>query len=48
MLHMVDVNELVRPVFSGLSPLVMQDVADEGERIVVRVRARMAVASSMW
>ncbi|HEY5834682.1 transposase family protein, partial [Streptomyces sp.] len=25
-------------VFSGLSPLVIEDVADEGERIVVRAR----------
>ena len=33
---MMDVNELVQTVFSGLSPLVMEDVADEGERIVVR------------
>jgi transposase len=33
-----DVNELVRTVFSGLSPLIIEDVADEGERIVVRAR----------
>jgi transposase len=26
-------------VFSGLSPLVIEDVVDEGERIVVRARA---------
>lgn len=31
-----DVNELAQMVFSGLSPLVIEDVADEGERIVVR------------
>ncbi|SCL15342.1 zinc-finger of transposase IS204/IS1001/IS1096/IS1165 [Micromonospora inyonensis] len=31
-----DVDELARTVFSGLSPLVVADVADEGERIVVR------------
>lgn len=30
-----DVNELVQTVFSGLSPLVIEDVADEGKRIVV-------------
>ncbi|WSN72001.1 ISL3 family transposase [Streptomyces sp. NBC_00056] len=33
-----DVNELVQMVFSGLFPLVVEDVADEGERIVVRAR----------
>ncbi|RFC70907.1 ISL3 family transposase [Streptomyces sp. AcE210] len=31
-----DVNELVQTVFSGLFPLVIEGVADEGERIVVR------------
>ncbi|BBA96896.1 putative transposase [Actinacidiphila reveromycinica] len=35
---MEDVNELVRVVFSGLLPLVVEDVADEGERIVMRAR----------
>ncbi|MEU5431173.1 transposase family protein, partial [Streptomyces olivoreticuli] len=35
---MKNVNELVQTVFSGLSPLVIGDVADEGERIVVRAR----------
>ena len=35
---MRDVNELVQTVFSGLSPLVIEEVADEGERIVVRAR----------
>jgi transposase len=33
-----DVDVFVRTVFSGLSPLVVEDVADEGERIVVRAR----------
>lgn len=33
-----DVNKLVQAVFSGLSPLVVEDVTDEGERIVVRAR----------
>ncbi|MFP1630056.1 hypothetical protein ACLB9X_34175, partial [Streptomyces sp. 5K101] len=33
-----DVNEFVQTVFSGLSPLVIEDVVDEGERIVVRAR----------
>ncbi|MEV5559504.1 ISL3 family transposase [Nonomuraea wenchangensis] len=32
------VNDLVQTVFSGLSPLVIEDMADEGERIVVRAR----------
>ncbi len=35
---MRDVNALVQTVFSGLSPLVIEEVADEGERIVVRAR----------
>jgi transposase len=34
----MDVNELVQTVFSGLSPLVMEDVADEGAWIVMRAR----------
>ncbi|WP_268977967.1 ISL3 family transposase [Streptomyces sp. GS7] len=34
----MDVNELVQTVFSGLSPLVIEGVVDEGERIVVRAR----------
>ena len=33
-----DVNELIQTVFSGLSPLVIEDVADESERIVVQAR----------
>nr|WP_093496911.1 ISL3 family transposase [Streptomyces sp. Ag109_O5-10] len=33
-----DVNETVQTVFSGLSPLVIGDVVDEGERVVVRAR----------
>jgi transposase len=39
-----DVNELVQTVFSGLSPLVIEDVADEGERIVVRARTPQGTA----
>jgi hypothetical protein len=35
---MRDVNELVNTVFSGLSALVVEDVADEGELILVRAR----------
>jgi hypothetical protein len=33
-----DADESARTVFSGLSPLVIEDVTDEGERIVVRAR----------
>lgn len=40
----MNVNELVQLVFSGLSPLVMDDVADEGERIVVRARTPLDTA----
>ncbi len=35
---MIDVNELAHTVFSGLSPLVVEDIADEGEQIRVRAR----------
>lgn len=35
---MRDVNELVDVVFSGLSPLLIEGVADEGELILVRAR----------
>jgi transposase len=34
----IDVNELAHTVFSGLSPLVVEDIADEGEQIRVRAR----------
>ncbi|WP_406157103.1 MULTISPECIES: ISL3 family transposase [unclassified Streptomyces] len=34
----MDVNQLVQMVFSGTSPLVIEDVVDEGERVVVRAR----------
>ncbi|MCZ1018586.1 ISL3 family transposase [Streptomyces albulus] len=40
-----DVNELVQIVFSGLYPLVIEDVADEGERIVVRARTPQDTAA---
>jgi transposase len=40
-----DVDELVQTVFSGLSPLVMEEVADEGERIVVRARTPQDTAA---
>ncbi|CAM5732719.1 hypothetical protein SHIRM173S_04057 [Streptomyces hirsutus] len=33
-----DVNELVNVVFSGLSPLVIEGVADEAELILVWAR----------
>jgi transposase len=35
---MSDVDELMGTVFSGLSPLVIDDVADQGERILIRAR----------
>lgn len=35
---MRDVDELVSIVFSGLAPLVIEDVVDQGELIVVRAR----------
>ncbi|MEU8952566.1 transposase family protein, partial [Streptomyces sp. NPDC048489] len=35
---MESLNELVATVFSGISPLVVEDVVDEGERVVVRAR----------
>ncbi len=35
---MEDISELVQAVFSGLSPLIVEDVVDQGERIVVGAR----------
>ncbi|MDJ0466761.1 ISL3 family transposase [Streptomyces sp. H27-C3] len=37
-MDVMDVNQFVRMVFSGISPLVIEDVVDEGERGVVRAR----------
>ena len=37
---MIDVTELVRTVFSGLSALVIEDVEDAGDVICVRARTR--------
>ena len=37
---MIDVTELVRIVFSGLSALVIEDVEDAGEVVCVRARTR--------
>jgi hypothetical protein len=37
---MIDVAELVRTVFSGLSALVIEDVEDAGDLIFVRARTR--------
>ncbi|MGP3948486.1 ISL3 family transposase [Streptomyces sp. 7N604] len=42
---MQDVNELVDMVFSGLLPLVIEDVVDEGERILVRARTPHGTAA---
>jgi transposase len=39
-----DVNDLVRTVFSGLSPLVVEEVAGEDEGIVVRARTSAKAA----
>jgi hypothetical protein len=39
---MRNVNELVSVVFSGLSPLVVEDVADEGERSSVTTEKRQS------
>jgi transposase len=41
----MDVNELVRMVFSGLSPLVIEDMADERERIIVWARTPLDTAA---
>jgi transposase len=40
-----DVNELVGVVFSGLAPLVIEDVIDEGNRILVRARTPQDTAA---
>ncbi|PAX85536.1 hypothetical protein CLM85_11080 [Streptomyces albidoflavus] len=37
-------TSLHRRVFSGLSPLLSRDEADEGERIIVRARTPQEVA----
>ena len=42
---MIDVTELVRTVFSGLSALVIEDVEDAGEVICVRARTREAAVT---
>lgn len=41
---MHDINELVGTVFSGFSPLVIEDVRDEGRRILVRARTPCGTA----
>ncbi len=43
---MMDVNELVRMVVSGISPLVIEDVADEGGQVMVRAKAFSSCSSS--
>lgn len=43
-LRVKDVNKLVQIVFSGLFPLVVEDVADEGERIAVGARTPQEAA----
>ena len=37
---MIDVTELVRTVFSGLSALVIEDFEDAGDVICVRAKTR--------
>ncbi|WP_435864225.1 transposase family protein, partial [Streptomyces mirabilis] len=37
---MVDINSLMGTVFSGLSALVVEDVADGGDAVVVSARTR--------
>ncbi|WP_449657637.1 transposase family protein, partial [Streptomyces doebereineriae] len=37
---MVDINSLMGTVFSGLSALVVEDVADGGDVVVVSARTR--------
>ncbi|MEU9015812.1 ISL3 family transposase [Streptomyces sp. NPDC048479] len=44
-MRVMGVNELVQTVFSGLSPLVIEDVVDEDERIVVRARTPQDTAA---
>jgi hypothetical protein len=38
-------TSLWQTVFSGLSPLVVEDVVDEGERVVVRARTPQDTAA---
>jgi len=40
-----DVNELLDVVFSGLSPLVIEAVVDEGDQIVVHARTPQGMAT---
>jgi hypothetical protein len=40
-----DLNELLDVVFSGLFPLVIEAVVDEGDRIVVRARTPQETAA---
>lgn len=42
---MRNVNELVDVVFSGLSPQVLEDVADEGEQIPLQARTTLGTAA---
>lgn len=42
---MIDVDELVRIVFSGLSPLVIEGVAEQGELILIRARTPLGMVA---
>ncbi|WEH37732.1 ISL3 family transposase [Streptomyces sp. AM 4-1-1] len=43
-MDVMDVNQLAQMVFAGISPLVIEDVVDEGERVVVRARTPQKTA----
>ncbi|MYV46430.1 hypothetical protein GT031_12645 [Streptomyces sp. SID2888] len=43
-----DVNELVQTAFSGLSPLVIEDVADEGVGLQTRLHPGKWCTGSTW
>jgi hypothetical protein len=43
----MDVNSLIGTVFSGLSALVVEDVADDGDIVMVTARTR-DVAVPCW
>jgi transposase len=42
---MLDVDELVHIVFSGLSPLVIEGVAEQGELILIRARTPLGMVA---
>jgi hypothetical protein len=42
---MIDVDELVHVVFSGLYPLVIEGVAEQGELILIRARTPLGMVA---